>query len=189
MSLESYRRVDDDISFRGSLDPEKLIWLQIRSCFIAHNLGDEMAFGNAVMGLLAFIPSSKRKEIEAQEEEYIIEDETWVPLRIGGMVLSDDPENPVIINRKGIDLDYDPDFNGGEPKQISPILREVTNYDYYKLFVMIQEALEEAKLSWRVDQVNMELGRIPKKDPPPTPTLLPGVSIDNEEEDEEDESN
>ena len=181
---DSFRSIDD-ISFRGSLDPEKLVWLQIRSCFIAHNVGDEIAFGNAVMGLLAFIPSSKRREIEAREDEYIIEEDAWVPLRIGGVSLSSDPEYPVLINRKGIDLDYDPDFNGGEPKQISPIKKHIVKWDYYKLFVMIQEALEEAKLSWRMEQVCEELGRIPKKDPPPTPTLAPEISIDKDEEEDE----
>ena len=178
----------DDISFRGNLDPEKLVWLQIRECNIAHNSGDETLFGNAVMSLLAIIPTSKRREIEERRDEYVTEEEKWVPLKVGGATLSADPSHPLVINRKGIDLEYSPDFNNGEPKQISPIFKKEEHWDYYTLFVMIQDALEEAKLSWRVDQINEELGRIPdnKKVPPPTPTLEPGVSIENVEEDDED---
>lgn len=139
-------------SFQENLDSEKLVFSQIRACNMAHNEGDEISFGNAVMQLLAIIPSSMRKEIKAQEEEYLTEDEIWVSLKIGGMVLSNDPENPVIINRKGIDLDYDPNFNGGKPKQISPILKKDVNWDYYILFVMIQEALEKGNISWKPDR-------------------------------------
>jgi hypothetical protein len=178
----------DEISFRGNLDPERLVWLQIRECNIAHNNGDEMRFGNAVMGLLAIIPSSKRREIKARRDEYVILEERWVPWNDGGGALSADPDHPIIINRKGIDLDYDPNFNDGKEKQISPILKKEEKTDYYTLFEMIQDGLEESKLSWRIDQICEELGRIPdKKDPPPKPTLEPGVSIEKLEDDEEEE--
>jgi len=203
----------DEAMFRGNLDPEYLIRLQINRCYIALSSGDDILFGNSVMALLGGLPSNKRKEIEDRREDYVEMVEEYEYKSPNGWRLGS-PEAPVYRNLP-TDDNYDPHLKQiktviklvpkkneageeyteeieekietyGEPVLISPILKKNEHTDYYKLFILCQEKLEEANLSWRVEQITEELGRIPdkKKDPPPTPTLALGIEIGQIEEEE-----
>ena len=49
--------------------------------------------------------------------------------------------------------------------------------DYPRLFTIIIAAIESINMWFRIEQVNEEGGRIPKKDPPPTPTDVNGKPL------------
>jgi hypothetical protein len=160
---------EDESSFRGNLDPEQLMRLQINRCSITHSSGDLLMFGNSVMALLAMMPSNKRFEVEDLEEEYKTAYQETVfdkinKWRIGTV------EHPIMINGR-----------------LSPRLEDRVETDYYHLFTLILAKIEEANLSWRIDQINEELGKIKKVAPPPTPTDINGAPLSAELEEPEDE--
>jgi hypothetical protein len=177
---------DSGGGFRGDLDPEKLVWLQIRTCNNLHSQGDEILFGNAVMSLFAIIPSSIREDIEDHEEDYHTYDNIWKSVLTEGDHGSADPDNPDISNIKGT-LRYNPHFRGrhyekvitktvdedgkeveeikinevyeiGGPHQTSPIYIESEQWDYYALFKLITRKLEERGLTWHVQRIEKITG-------------------------------
>ncbi len=177
---------DSGGGFRGDLDPEKLVWLQIRTCNSLHSQGDDILFGNAVMSLFAIIPSSIREDIEENEWEYHIKDKVWKPVLMDGEYGSSDPDNPDIINVKGT-LRYNSHFKArryeknmiiikdkdgknieeieikevyevGGPHQLSPIYIEDEQWDYYILFKLITGKLEERGLTWHIQRVEKITG-------------------------------
>lgn len=94
--------------FRGNLDPEYLIRLQINRCAVAQTTGDEVMYAGAVRALINQLPMEKRKKIESMKEEYtsIVEDYEYV--KIGGWKVGT-PEKPVYANLPD-DEDYDPNL-------------------------------------------------------------------------------
>jgi len=163
---------EDEASIRGNLDPEQLVRLQINRCNIAYSAGDEAGFGYSVLSLLSMLPTQKRMEIEDMKDDYEEASEEFVFDKVGGW-RAGTVEHPVKINGK-----------------LSPRVEKVTQTSYYKLFTLIQTKLEESNLSWRMDQVNEELGRVRKPDPKPTPTDINGnplkVNVEENEEDDDD---
>lgn len=166
---DGFKVEDLGSSYRGDLDPEKIVWLQIQRCNVLHSTGDEILYGNAVMSLLINCPADIREDIESREEEYHIKEKMWRPQK----GYSADPENPFIINNRG-DLDYDPAFRGrryekdgdgwrevwetGGPHQVSPVYRETESWDYYQLQKMIMAALQDHGLTWKQERVEMATG-------------------------------
>ncbi len=198
--------MDEEVGFRENLDPEQLVRLQINRCNIMLTGGDEVTFANAVKSLLAIMPSGKRGEIEAIKRNYL---KRHAELQ---KKLEDTPEDeatrealqrldedsyihkaPRLIYEYycGVRLGTEQDpmlYEDGTPR--SPRLEDEEIPDYYRLYTIIQNKLEEANLSWRIEQVNEEGGRIPKdkkRVPPPTPTLAPGVTLPENDEEEDDE--
>ena len=203
--------IDEEVGFRENLDPEQLVRLQINRCNIMLTAGDEVGFANGVRGLLASIPSGKRGEVESEKRAYLtrrgeILAEIERLLKAGKDTEKFEEELESLDEssyiRKVGRLKYEyycgvrlgtedkPLLNrDGTPR--SPVWIEEDKIDYYKLFTTIQDKLEQANLSWRIEQINEEGGKIPddkKRIPPPTPTLAPGVNLpEGAEEEEEDE--
>lgn len=93
-------------AFRGDLDPEYLIRLQINRCAIAQTTGDEAMYAGAVLALVTQLPSGKRKEIEDERGDYMEWVEEWEYKTISGWRVGT-PERPVYRNLPEDD-DYDP---------------------------------------------------------------------------------
>ena len=178
-SPASFNVEDLSSNYRGDLDPEKIVWLQIQRCNVLHSTGDEMLYGNAVMSLLINVPEDIRLEVEDNENEYHHVAKIWKP---AGR-FSADPENPFTINNPG-DLDYDPKFKGrhyepdgdgfkevyviGGIHQISPLWLEDESWDYYALQKMIMAALQGHGLTWKKERTEIFTGEEwdPAFDPP-----------------------
>ena len=179
-----FNKIDEVGGFRGDLDPEFLVRLQTNRCAIAQSTGDLATFSGAVMALLGLIPMEKRLEIEAikndPERGYIRYEDKWRPKNYAGWTLSDDPYNPTITNELGSN-NYDPRYMAtryeehkdketgektwikitqrGGVHWISPIREEdVEDIDYYRLFILIQEKLQEAGLSWHMQRLEVFTG-------------------------------
>lgn len=142
-------------SYRGDLDPEKMVWLQIQRCNILHSQGDEELYGNSVMSLLINIPTDIQIELENADyqELYYKKEKIWKPVR----GRSSDPNNPFIINNPN-DIDYDPNFNGGKPLQVSPIEIDEEKWDYYTLQKLIMRMLQERGLTWKKQRTEIFTG-------------------------------
>jgi len=205
-----FNKIDETGGFRGNLDPEFLVRLQTNRCAIAQSTGDLATFSGAVMALLGLIPMEKRREIETikndPERGYIRYEDKWKPKTYAGWILSEDPYNPTTTNEPWGN-NYDPRFiatrweerEDPETKEkmwvkiterggihwISPIREEnVQDIDYYHLFILIQEQLQLAGLTWKLDEQMNDGGDIPEEDSPPTPTFEE-PNITNEEEDDD----
>ena len=94
--------------FRGDLDPEYLIRLQINRCAIAQTTGDEAMYAGAVLALITQLPRRKREEIENEKAEYTTIVEEYEYKKIGGWKVGT-PEKPVYTNLPEDD-DYDPNL-------------------------------------------------------------------------------
>ncbi len=204
--------MDEEVGFRENLDPEQLVRLQINRCNIMLTGGDEVMFANAVKSLLAIIPSGKRGEIEAIKRSYL-KNQPELKKRIEEAVEEERDKLEAELERLeegsyirkvprlryeyycGVRLGTEerPMLNDdGTPR--SPVLEEFEETDYYRLFTIIQDKLEEANLSWKQELGNEEGGKIDvkKKDPPPTPIDKSGKPLKVEppppEEDEENDA-
>jgi hypothetical protein len=192
----SFNVEDLNSSYRGDLDPEKIVWLQIQRCNVLHSQGDEILYGNAVLSLLINVPEDIRLEVEDHEEEYHIVKKQWVPQgRFSG-----DPEAPFIINNRG-DLDYDAAYRGrryekdgdgwkevyetGGIHQVSPIWTETENWDYYVLQKLIMAALQNHGLTWKKERTEIFTGEEwdPAFDPPDDEEEEGDVKLEVDEED------
>lgn len=196
------------MSYRGDLDPSYLVRLQTNRCAMIQTTGDEATFGGSVLALLSLVPQSVREEVDKEKGDYTTAEEDYEYLEDGGWRIGS-PEQPVYTNNRG-DLDYDPrlhqvknvttvkvDEKTGEEYEIeeevetfgervllSPKLAKREHPDYYKLLIKIQQKLEEKGLSWKVDPINEEGGRVDEEEPdyPPTPTDIDGnpLKVDDE---------
>jgi hypothetical protein len=146
-------------SYRGDLDPEKMVWIQIQRCNILHSQGEEVLYGNAVMSLLINVPTDIRIEIESGDllPLYYTKNKMWRPVLIDGDWGSADPDHPDMINVLGT-LRYNPKFNNGQPKQISPVEKEEETWDYYALQRLIMEKLQERGLTWKKQRTEIFTG-------------------------------
>lgn len=126
-----------------------------------------------------------RMIMAVKSSTYSEETEEWDYQVINGIKLGT-PEHPYYTNRPG-DLDYNPALNGGQPILVSPIMKMTQKVDYYRLFMRIGEELTNFGLGWELESITEELGKIPKKDPPPTPTLEEGVELTVDDDPEADE--
>ncbi len=179
-----FNKIDELGGFRGDLDPEFLVRLQTNRCAIAQSTGDSATFNGSVMALLGLIPMEKRAEIDALKTDpdrgYIKYGNKWTPKTYSGWVLSDDPYNPTITNEpRGNNYDshyMSTRYEERENKEtgekmwvkiverggihwISPTREEdVENIDYYRLFILIQEKLQEAGLSWHMQRLEVFTG-------------------------------
>ena len=156
---------EDEIRLRGSLSPEDLVRFQINRCNVTASLPDREIFNANVLTLMRNLPSHKLLELKVERDEYV---ETQViPIykyTCGNPIGS--PENPIYRNRKG-----DWNWDGGEPILVSPRMEEVDIVDYDKLFELVMMKLEEAGLTWRIDPVMVDGGRIEEKETKQTPTF------------------
>ena len=138
-----FSEVEGEAGYRGDLDPERIVWLAWNRCNHLMTTGDEVAFGNSVKALLASIPPDKRREIENSEPEYAIERPVLKYKYYCGVALGT-PEHPVMRN--------------GEPW--SPVEETVKEIDYYKLYNIIQDKLQEAQLTWKLDKIEVFTGEL-----------------------------
>jgi len=123
-----------------------------------------------------------RMIMNVKSSTYTEETEEWDYKIVNGIKLGT-TDRPYYRN-KPTDLDYNPTLNGGQPILISPIMRMTQKVDYYRLFMRIGEELTNFGLGWELESITEELGKIPKKDPPPTPTLEEGVDMNASNDDE-----
>lgn len=131
---------EDNIEFRGDLNIQKIIYDQIT--LINHmRASNPEIYSDCVDQLKPLIPWQQQIEIEEEWEDYTTEIREWVPIRMDGELGSADPEHPDMINVPGT-LRYNPKFNNGNPKQISPIWHEETKINFPLLFKKIMLKLQ-----------------------------------------------
>lgn len=152
---KSFNADDVTPSYRGDLDPEKMVWLQSYSCNVLYNHGEDELHSRAAKILLINIPSDIQDILETPDykELYYKKEKVWKSVR----GYSSDPKNPFIINKRE-DIDYDPEFNGGEPLQISPIEDEEEHWDCYVLQKLIMRLLQERGLTWKLQRIEKFTG-------------------------------
>jgi hypothetical protein len=153
-----------DAEFKQKVNVEYLVLKQIDRCNNAALEGDEIKFSNAVESLLAMLPKENRLRIENDKtrEQYTAKVEQPVYKYSCGKPMGT-LENPIFRN-KPTDWNYD----GGEPIRISPMVEEVEQTDYQKLYKIILNELQDVGVTWKIEP----RGNVEKKiDPPPIPLL------------------
>jgi hypothetical protein len=153
-----------DAEFKQKVNVEYLVLKQIDRCNNAALEGDEIKFANAVESLLAMLPKENRLRIENDKtkESYISKIEQPIYKYSCGKPMGT-LENPIFRNKK-TDWNYD----GGEPIRISPMVEEVEQTDYQKLYKIILNELQDVGVTWKIEP----RGNVEKKiDPPPIPLL------------------
>jgi hypothetical protein len=174
---------DAGSEFRGDLNIQKIIYDQITMCNRARAQGDPMLYEECVRQLQMLLPWQKQIEIEDEREDYEEKIAEWRPVVIEGDLGSDDPEHPTLVNIPGT-LNYNPKFNGGEPKQLSPVFHEETKLVPDALFKKIMQKLQDINYTHKQDEQMNDGGDIPDDEvPPPTPTF----EVEPTEEDEVDD--
>jgi hypothetical protein len=156
---------DEGIDLKQKLNVEYIALKQMDRLNQAQMMGDEVIIKKCLRSLVSLIPPINRQNILDRENEYIGISYIWsAPKEFP--YLSKDPKNPLIINRVGVDLDYDPKFNGrryentedgvkevyevGGPHQVSPIYIENVdeNLDVYS--DIIQDEYLSLGLTWTI---------------------------------------
>jgi hypothetical protein len=165
---------DDVTNFQQKIEIEDLVFEGMRKIHSAAYEGDEDRFANAVESLLLMLPKENIKRIEENKEAYITTIEQPVYKYSCGHQMGS-VENPVYINKKS-DWNYDPNINGGKPVLVSPIMTEVTQIDYKKLYRLILAELESIGVTWKTEPRDRVEKRV-KMPPTPLLTLSDGSSV------------
>lgn len=163
-----------DIQLQQKVDIQYLVLLQIQKCGASSYEGDDVKYSNACEQLLSMLPVENIKNIEAKKDEYItkIEQPTFKYFcgkQIGTL------ENPVYRNLKG-QWNYDRYLNDGKPILVSPIVNEVEQMDYQKLFRLIMKELESIGVTWKSEPHDRVDKRV-KKPNTPLVTLPDGSMV------------
>lgn len=141
---------DDNTEFHGELDIQKIIFDQIILCN-RMRANDPTLYRDCVEQLNLLLPWQQQIEVEEEWEDYTIETKEWRAALLDGEWGSKDPEKPDMINVPGT-LRYNPKFNDGKPKQISPIWHEATEVDPALKFKTIMRKLQGIGYTHKTDQ-------------------------------------
>jgi hypothetical protein len=164
----SYKKGEEpqvDVEFSQKLDIIYVVLEQIRRVLAAASEGDEGKYNNCVEELLNLLPSENRFRLESDKikGEYIETVEQPVYKYSCGYPMGT-VEKPVFRNNP-----WDWNYHGGPPELVSPIMEEVEQTDYNKLFKLIMSEFEEIGVSWKVEPK----GNVDKRiDPLPRPVFL-----------------
>lgn len=165
---------EDVTNFQQKIEIEDLVLEQIRRINAAAYEGDEDKFANAVESLLSMLPKENLKRIEENKETYVTTIEQPIYKYSCGRPMGS-LETPVYRNKKS-DWNYDPNQNFGKPIRVSPIITEVTQTDYEKLFRLILGELESIGVTWKTEPRDRVEKRI-KIPPTPLLTLNDGSNV------------
>jgi hypothetical protein len=167
---------DENIEFRGDLNIQKIIYDQVTLCN-RMRASDPALYEDCVDQLKFLLPWQQQIEVEEEWEDYTIEIKEWRPVLLDGELGSADPEHPDMINVPGT-LRYNPKFNNGQPKQISPVWHEETKVNPTLLFKKIMLKLQGIGYTHKQDEQQNDWGPIPDDETPPTPTFDEEVEED-----------
>lgn len=186
---------DASMEFRGDLNIQRIIYDQVTLCNKARS-GDPSVYSECVEQLLLLIPFQQQAEIEAETQDYIVNESGWVPVTMDGESGSSDPNNPDVVNQRRsirynrnmrgrwFTFTYDEDSGEyrdvketwvmGGPHWLSPIYRESSYTDPSQLFKKIMRKLQGIGYTHKQDEIQRDLGALdPKVNTPlvkPTPT-------------------
>jgi hypothetical protein len=162
---------DEGIEFRGDLNIQKIIYDQITLCNRVR-VQDPSLFAECVEELYLLIPWQQQIEVDDEYEDYTNEVKEWRPALIDGELGSSDPDHPDLVNIPGT-LRYNPKFNNGQPKQVSPIWHEESVVDPHLKLKKIMLKLQGIGYTHKQDEQQKDWGDIPDDEPvpPPTPTF------------------
>lgn len=172
----SYKKCEEpqiDVEFNQKLDITYVVLEQIRRVMAAASEGDEYKYGNCVEGLLNLLPSENRLRLESDKIKEGYTETVEQP------VYKYSCGHPMGTVEKPVFRNYPSDWNyhGGPPEVVSPIMEEVVQTDYNKLFKLIMSEFEEIGVSWKVESK----GNVDKRiDPLPRPVFLEAQGIDAE---------
>ena len=149
----------DPVVIRGSLFPEDLVRRQIDRCNRSASL-DYEAFCRNVEILAMNLPTWKLRELDERREEFTTTETKPVFQSVCGVQVGT-IEHPK-LNKHG-DI-------------VSPRTEEVEETDYYMMYRIVLGMLEESGLSWKVEQEEVDGGKVSDTDEsllygPPTPTF------------------
>jgi hypothetical protein len=161
---------DETQRILGKLELVDLVRWQINRCNVS--AGDEMLFDRNVVMLMNMLPSNRLAEIKNLESDYIDEGEVWVYKHKGGKNLGS-IERPFYRNTED-----DPNWDGREPILVSPIKTKVKTINYDKLYTLVLRLLEEAGLTWREEQIEIESGKVDFTEEPDTENPHPTYGDD-----------
>ena len=161
----------DERKIEGKIDPNAELGRAISRCFFALSIGDDMLLASALDAVKIAVPNNLKFVCDEIEEECTVVVPKWVrPKNPGLYMLSKDPLDPVIDNRRGVDLDYNPermgrrfeftkdeeDREGGEegverggPNWISPLYVKEEVTDHRLMFRYVLTELENNGLWWQ----------------------------------------
>ena len=176
---------DEGMEFRGDLNIQKITFDLIQVVNHARGQVDAATFSEIVDQLMLQLPWQQQIEIEDESEDYIDHIEEWRAVMIDGELGSSDPDHPDLINIPGT-LRYNPKFNDGKPKQISPTFVTEDRENTRAKLKKIMQKLQNIGYTHKQDEQMNDGGDIPKGEvPPPTPTLaIPDAEDDEEDGDE-----
>jgi len=149
----------EDRGVRGELSVEDLVRRQMERCNIAATYADPSIFEASAEILRNWLPKQKKDELDSMVEEFTTTEEKWVYKYCCGTPMGT-PERPV-KDREG--------------RIISPIKEgDVQVVDYRKMYEIILELFEDAKLTWKTEAMTAEIGRVKEKtpNPPATPDFI-----------------
>ena len=157
--LLEFLRGLEDRGIRGTLAPEDIVRRQMERCNIAATYPSQSIFEASVEILRSWLPKQKKDELDSRDDEFTSTEEKWVYKYCCGTPMGT-PERPV-KDRDG--------------RVISPIKEEnILVVDYRKMYDIILEIFEDAKLTWKIEPMTAEIGRVKEKLPlpPATPDFI-----------------
>jgi len=176
---------DEGMEFRGDLNIQKITFDLIQVVNHARGQVDAATFSEIVDQLMLQLPWQQQIEIEDESEDYTDHIEEWRAVMIDGELGSSDPDHPDLINIPGT-LRYNPKFNDGKPKQISPTFVTEDRENTRAKLKKIMQKLQNIGYTHKQDEQMNDGGDIPKGEvPPPTPTLEVPEAEDDEEDGDE----
>ena len=176
---------DEGMEFRGDLNIQKITFDLIQVVNHARGQVDAATFSEIVDQLMLQLPWQQQIEIEDESEDYTDHIEEWRAVMIDGELGSSDPDHPDLINIPGT-LRYNPKFNDGKPKQISPTFVTEDRENTRAKLKKIMQKLQNIGYTHKQDEQMNDGGDIPKGEvPPPTPTLEVPIVEDDEEDGDE----
>jgi len=136
MSEEEPVEIEGDelfaVEVKGKVDPIWRLQRQLERCNIIGSTGDEEAFERAVEVLYSELPMQIKQAVDGREDEFRGTEEKLVFINFAG----------VPIRNKEL----------GSPQRV-----EEERFDYFKLFEVIKEEIEKAKLSWEYKEEHKPL--------------------------------
>lgn len=132
---------EDDISIRGRMDIEDIARLQINRVNASAYEPDTTLFASSVLVLLDLLPSHKRDSVLKRGDEFG-EDKEFV--------------------------EYGKYWCGVPMSSTRQVVKRYV-IDFHKLYRIVLDAYAESGLTWQIEPILVERGKIEKKKSEPTP--------------------
>ena len=159
---------DEAQKILGKLELADLVRWQINRCNVT--AGDKELFNRNVEILMMMLPSTRLIEMQELSKEYKYEIDEFVFKHTRGGRQIGTVENPFYINTPD-----DPNYNGGTPVLVSPTKNKAMFTDYNKMYTLILRLFENAGLTWKNENVEIDGGGVDfndeEKENTPTPTF------------------